>query len=523
MTRDVRDALGTAEPPSPSGSRLVRRVFVLLAALIALGSLARVADIARTNLAAPFDLHQESSLRASIGVLQQGDNPYSESVYADVPFVLTMYAPGYLLLVAALPEAVGRPYYTGRLVVLIALLAAAGLTLVVSRGRRGLLLGALACGWFFLYVPIAARVAYMRVDPPGLLLSAAAVVLAARGRWRLAALLCIGALVMKQTFVAAGAACLLQLVLTDRRRAGAFALLLAGLGLACALVAQALWGSGFWFCTLQLPANEVFPSAALSHLGGLFRHPSFVVPFVLTLVTLASAWRRDGLGLLRDSPYPGYVLVSLAVLVLTVGKAGAGSFYFLEFMLAQLLWLVHTLGAEGARGAHGVTGAHGAAVAGPDGTPRAVPSAAVVAAGLLVLVGGAAELAGLAPLGGRLADPQQFASARAYSESVRAYLARDGLDRPLLLNVGPPSAGWLVSDTVCLNDAYLYNLAFREGKLSPQPLLDAVARRAFDVVLLPTAAPASEAIDEPMGAVVQAVRTHYRLRAADTSYALYVR
>jgi hypothetical protein len=112
-----------------------------------------------------------------------------------------------------------------------------------------------------------------------------------------------------------------------------------------------------------------------------------------------------------------------------------------------------------------------------------------------------------------------------YASDVRAALALRGLSHPRALNLGPMRAVGAIADDYCVNDAALYERLFRTGRLSPEPLILAIRRRAFDVVLLTARQPVPpppEAVD-PMSRVVSAVCDSYRLAGSDFELQYFLR
>lgn len=485
----------------------------LLAAL-ALGVLAAsfglVADVVGNQLSQPYDLGYESPSLATIRLLRDGRNPYDADVYADVPFTFTMYTPLYHHVVAALPAADDNAFLTGRVVSLACLLLASA-SLFAVRGRRGgLAVPALALGVFFLQWPILGFAAYLKSDSMALLCSAAAVVVVARGaRGRgalaAAALLCTLAVAAKQSYVAAGGAILVHLLAGDRRRAATFAVLLAGSAGAAAALATALWGAGFWFSVVLAPANPMSLSGAAGIVRDLLGQPVFVLLLVLTAWTAWAASRAAGgpLALAARSPLLPWVALSGLLAALTAGKLGATHLYFLEFTLAQLAWQVHALGDP-------------ATVR----LPRGLATAACI---LLVACLGWEVHARRAFLASHDGAPEDTSAARErYYQGVRAALTARGLERPSVLNLGPPGHGYAFADDVSVNDYTLYAILWSSGKLDLQVLLDRIAERRFDLVLV-SLEPVPLPADDPSGRIEAAVAEHYRRRGQDAVYAYWVR
>jgi len=491
---------------SRPGSR-AERAFLVLAAAVVAAALLRLGGVVAGQLAWPYDIGTETAQLCSIRVLERGQPLYDPATYAADPFVLTMYTPLYHALVSWLPSAPGRPFLPGRLVAMGAMLAAAGTVFAVGRRRGRLAPAGLACGWFFLLWPALVHTAYLRSDSLALMLSAWAVVCVDRGGRRalvLGAVLAALAVAAKQSYVAAALACGAWLAFTDRKGARIFAAVFAGLLAAGAFAATLAWGRGFWFSVVVAPSVGAFsglPSAVVDAVG----QPAFVLLVVLSLWADALVLRRDGAAALRRSPFGLYALASLAVLLLTVGKAGANELYLLEFVLAHLLWLVSLNGREAPIFGH------------------------ALAAAALALVA-AVEVATPAS---RWESRAHGAGSRedrsAYYSAVRAGLAARGVTGGRILGLGAQQDALGVADDACLNDAFLYRMLWRRGLLDPQDLVDAVRRRAFDVVMLPGALPlpppdsGPDAPDPLLVTLARAVSECYALAGRDGNHTWFIR
>lgn len=514
-----------------------------------LGSLTRLGVIAAEQLAWPSDIASETPGLCTLRVLAEGRNPYGPETYADVPFVLTMYTPLYFLVVSALPSIAGAPFLMGRCVALLAMLGAAALLLAVP-GRRPRALDALALGWFFLLWAPAVHAAYLRNDSLALLCAAASITLLARsaspptadgrpagrrtGPLIASALLALLAIAAKQSYVAAAVAGLVFLLLADRRAARVYAAALAAGALAGVLLIETLWGRGFWFCTLDAPRNPYDLATFAWAWASELKQPAFDLLLLAALLLALQALRRTGRTgsagrtgrtALRESPYLLYALAALAVLLATVGKTGASDIYFLETELALLLWMLHALSrrergdAVDARDARGARGAR---------EPRdSRPGARIVLVATLAFVVAGHELLRLPlPPWLRAGDVSE---ARRLDESVHraaasARLEQLGLSDPLLLNLASPRDAGLFGERICVNDPFLYDLLWRQGKLDVGAVEAAIARSAFDLVLLsPRVAWPPAASPEPGPRLARALEHSYRLIGRDAAGLYFVR
>jgi len=468
---------------------------------------ARFAVVVAGQLACPLDLEFETLQLRTVRVIESGANLYGAETYADLPFVFSVYTPLYHLLVAALPEAPGRPFLTGRIVSLAAMLLV-GVSLFLVDGRRTRAgLAACACGWFLLLWPVAGHSAYMRHESLALLFTAAAMLLLARPGARAAlgaAACCVLALFVKQSYLAAPLAGLVFLPLAGRRRdALVFGGALAGLGATAGAAATLLWGEGFWFCTVAGTVDAWSGRQFLLALRSLLIQPAFVALLALAAAVAAGLARRGGLlSSLRESPYPAFALASTALLLATVGKVGSHTLYAFEPILALLMALVHEL-------------RHSA--------PR--PAIAAVAGAALLAIA-AHDVARTAELRTALKWPDPSSTVgRDYADGARAALAQRGLEHPLALNLGPLRTVGAITDEYCVNDALLYDRLFRTGRVSPEPLIEAIRHGVFDVVLLAAKQPVPPPADasDPMSRVVAAVCDSYRLAGRDLVLQYFLR
>ena len=152
-----------------------------VAALFVATSAARLVPVVRDHLAATFDLMSEGPHMSTVKALERGDDIYDPRSFLDLPFYMTPYTPLYHVVVAALPQRAGNPFFTGRVVATVCMLtAAASLLFVAGRGQLPTALIALAA--FFLIRAVTDNTAYLRSDALALCLSVWAVALVMRAR-----------------------------------------------------------------------------------------------------------------------------------------------------------------------------------------------------------------------------------------------------------------------------------------------------------------------------------------------------
>ena len=456
----------------------------LLGGLLCLAVVLRFAVASWAQLTFPFDLIFETPNLGTIQTLAAGGNPYG--VYAEAPFQVTPYTPLYHLVVAALPSSAGNPFFVGRLISLVAMVAAAGaLVGVAGRRRWGVALLGVA---IFLSLPAAnSNAAFVKNDPLALCLSAWAVVAvsrADRGRrmhW-VAAALALLAVAAKQNYGAAFLACLVHLGLTDRRRALEFLGIWLGGLVALGLLAHAAWGNGFWFSTLVVPSNPMRWGQIVEIVGEHYLAIPLFAGLALTTVGAAVAWFRSAAAPASVSPCLLYAGCAALSLLATVGKEGASTNYLFEITLAQAMWLVARSGELTAAGS----------------SERAVR----VYAPALLCVGIAWGLA-VTPAASVSFVDRGFETRRAQAKQVwDATVAEAQLAHPRVIHLHTHLFTLeLGGDAIELNDPGLYRLLWRTGKLDPEPLVEALRERRFDLVVTAVDLPGTLSEDAPTRAV----------------------
>jgi hypothetical protein len=283
-----------------------------------------------------------------------------------------------------------------------------------------------------------------------------------------------------------------------------FAGTLALLGLAALGLALAAWGPGFWFSVVTSLQNPVTWDQFLYQWRYVCTQPLFVAVLAGYGLTVAWVLRHRGVAALRDSPWLCYSFCAWAVLLLTIGKTGAAANYFIEPFLASLLWLASVAGVSGRNGRPGW---------------QALCSAVV----LTGLAG--AELSSANPrlhytflhsgLGARYASFRAFAGAEMASLEWRD---------PKVLNLLMPRVTYDFGRDAYLNDCFHYRLLWRDGKLSPRSLIEALRRHAFDCVILPEDGFTGERAENPaLGQIVDAVREYYLDRGVKARIRFFVR
>lgn len=499
-----------------TGSRSLAGLLIVISFAFAL----RFGGAAARQLATPFDVLYETASRAIVDVITAGRNPYSPSVYAEPPFVLTVYTPLYHYLVAALPQHETNVFYTGRVVSLIATLLTAMLIPIAS-GRRHWGVGIVAAGLFLALWPVSQWGTYFKNDTTALAFSALGItaVHLSRGRaWLLvlAALCCVLAVACKQSSIAAGAAGALFLLSSDRRAFAIFAASGAVLGGGFLIFAMVHWGPGFWFSTVTANGQGITLTHALWVLR--FTGPKsllLIVPCIAAGLALVQ-WRRTGVETAKSAPYLLYAATSCLVCAATIGKEGSGANYLIESWLALWMWIAFALREAGE---------------GFLERPIALAASGVLA---LACIG---DLASARELDYSWDDASSYAKRARFYAQLREEVEALGFEHPSVLtfffNDGTPdlrisgqSKTYMITNRVNLNDAWLYRVLWEAGVLDIKPLVAAIESQAFDLIIAPKWVPRIQA----RGALVPVYRTlmspvasRYRLAAAGEAHVYYVR
>jgi hypothetical protein len=319
---------------------------------------------------------------------------------------------------------------------------------------------------FLSLYPVVERMVLLRNDSLGLLFAALSVVVVqrARGRnaWLLAALgLGAAAVFTKQSFVAAPVACAVWLLVSDRRAFLRFAG--AGVVASAAILAgvQLAWGNGFWFSTVLGLGEPFMLSWALFVAASVLREPLVVAILAAWLVAAAREWRAIGRAAWTGSPYPIYAVASILQLAASLGKVASSTNYFLEPILALLLWLTHAL----------------------RDAPRGSRTLAALGAGLAAAA--ALELAIVPRPAYPWAEPARAAARQQHLAQVRADIEALGLAGSRVLDLSDHAGLYRESDDVQLSYPDLYYWLWHSGALDIADMIARIERHEFGVILVP--------------------------------------
>lgn len=428
---------------------LARFVLFATLGLVVAGEVLRVFDFRQ----APD--YGEGTILAAVERMDR--EPVSAQWFEGPVYTLSPYGPGYYRLVQAVTHLLPWQHslIPGRLISLWATLTMAGLiAFAVRKQTNRLELGLLSAIILLLspvvYVwgtphrvdPLAvllALVAYLTIDARrlGVVLSACAVVLAS---------------LVKQNMAFAAAAVFLYLVFQRRFKAAvAYAILVAGLGVAT------------WGLLNQFTGGYFLATAVKSHLGAMWPQQGFMhlYWFLTTPVGLVASivlgWRfvqrpSEVLG----SVYAiGFVLSTLMAALLSC-KEGASYAYFFEASVLATL----------------VIGLHGLAAIGPLHEGRALAMTALVA---LILL--APEARWLRHRGFQCYTTPYGSSwiTSRLASSTPTYVLADGqyLDAVLRAGLAP-----------LVNDPFLFRQLVGNGGLSPDRIVEAMARGEVQYLVL---------------------------------------
>jgi hypothetical protein len=483
----------TKAEPSSTPAPWQKRFLLFVALFVFAVAVYRIQMVAAWHLADPFDLTFESPNLATIQALRREANVYDAAFFNGRPFVFTMYTPLYHLICAHLPSSASNPFLTGRLVAL-AFMGMAALGIFHVCKPRDWTIALLWAGTFLLLHPVVSNLAFVKNDGTALFFSALALLTVSRNsrgplRLVLTALLCVLAVAAKQVYVSATGACFVYLLLQRRSEAFRFALFWIVFAAIGGAAAQLVWGNGFWWCVFQAPRMPSDWNQFTAQWSAMLRQPMFLLLLVCSVATAVEYVARNGRRQISANPFLLYCLFSGAVLLLTVGKPGSSTNYFIEPSLAAAFWLV--------------------SIHGSSFLTKLDP--AVVAA--VCLAATVCELA-LARRGDfAFADPSSLASRAQLHDRLmkeaESLVGRTNDLRVLNLADAPTYFEWPGETSV--NDPFLYMLLWRRNVLKPDGLVRELRSQAYDFVVLQSGVVVSGAErSDGTGQIAKALRESYR-------------
>ncbi len=479
------------------------RLAWLAALVLAIAALSRLIPVVAAQLAAPFDLISEGPHLCTVQAIMRGYDIYDPRSFLDLPFFMTPYSPLFHVIVAALPQHATNPFFTGRIVALVFMVAGAASLLAVAGPRRGAV-AALAMATFFLIRPVTLTTAYLRSDGLAVCCAAWATVIAWRSRTRggaaAAGVLCALSAAAKQSFLASGAACLLWFALAHRDRLGPFMAGGVTAGLVLAVAATARWGTKFWIA-MTIPVTD-YPrdlESFLLHWRMMFAQPLFdLLLCVALLVTVAGLATRRHPAL--ATPFLLYALLAWMLQTWVTTGIGAENHDLIEPVLATFLLLVVTLSSAPALRLDWRWGLGLAALGVATALELANPDPATYSA--------------TTP-----AKTQRYVEAR---KAMRAALAARGLDHGTMLNLKNSQVVHDYGGDFVINDVWMYiTVLWNTRPETVDRLVAAIeAERFVGIFLSPGVLTAEHDVGTtPWPRIIHAVFAHYRvtLRGAEVN------
>jgi len=282
----------------------------------------------------PYELTSgEGLLLRDATYLREGLPLYTDA--NQFPYIVSVYPPGYPLVVALLTHFVGTTLLASRLVAggaaLLTGLCIGAALYKLTRAWLPVLVGStMYLGSLFVYQWSA----FGRVDTLAVLLTVLAITILV---WRAdtigviaAALACVASLYVKQSAIAAPVAILIWLLMTKRRHALYFVLALLGIGGGLFILVDGITAGQFF---IQLAHDNAQPYSWRA-LFGYWKAFALAHPVLLVLVGLGFVIRSRSIHVL-----PLIFLLTAGAMTWTVGRTGASISYFLEFISAAALFI----------------------------------------------------------------------------------------------------------------------------------------------------------------------------------------
>jgi hypothetical protein len=485
---------------------VARKIVLVVAVVITVASFCRVLCVAKDHLAAPFDLWFETPNLCTIQSIQEGKNIYDPAMYEDLPFILTIYTPAYHYLVASVPQQQKNRFLTGRILAMACMILASLTLLFPFKARSNIAISLVAVSCFFCIRDVVRHASYLNTDSMALFFSAAAIVTTERSRnhtWItiLISVLSFIAFTCKQSYIAAAVSCFFFFLLDSRRTALIFSISSLLLFLLFGIFAQLYWGYGFWFSIFLAANGPMTWQNIVGHWGTMLHQPLFVVLLVLMILASSLCFRRKNWKDFANSPYFFYLLISGFMLMLTLGKVGSDVHYFFEFILASLLWLVFLAKKFLA-----------------NQLPRQLSLSLSFLCLIVVL---------------ELTCAKRVTYSFTSDEHIHEYLKfRDlinqeikGLQAPndRILNLDNHRSIYDVQRCPYLNDPFLYALLWNTKALDIHPIVCAIQRHFFGVIILDKRRNLDEKLgDSPMDLIIKTLLKHYQLSRSGIVFQYFV-
>ena len=494
--------IATNSDSNPSTGNIYIYIYIIIACIF----LARLFVVVYDHLGAPFDLFFESPNLSTIKLIKAGKNPYDQDIYSNLPLNITLYTPLYHYITSVLPILEGNPFFFGRIVSLLSMFIASFVLFFVNKKTQIKALPFIAISIFFSFWPVSLNTAFLKNDPMALLFSVYAVLLVSNSKNSssivLSALCCVLALATKQSYISSSIACLIYLFLSNRRYFYMFLISISVFSIIFVSIAMFAWGTGFWFSTVFALRQEIIYRFGYLIFKHLLKQPLFCFLIGLNFFIFLNYIKKSPKKILTESPYFIYVMVSGCILVLTIGKRGASSNYFIEFYLSQLMWIIF-------------------AFKNTDYVSLKRPAFyAVTGIFALCSIG---EIKFARTIDYSFANQKFISTQNDYYKIMTKEIESFGIRKPILLDIMTHLHVYSISDNLHLNDPYLYNLLWEDKILSYKPLLISIKEGYFDIIMLPSNIIYKNQLNGPRKIIVNEILRHYRLEKIGFDYIYYIR
>ncbi len=483
--------------------KLLTLIFVAISILF----LSRLFGVISDQLNAPFDLVFETPNLGVIKFIQDGGNPYNPDTYSKAPFIFTVYTPLYHYIVASLPTLDKNPYFTGRVVSMIAMfLSAFTLFFVTDNNKQTIILPLLAFGLFFSIWPVLSNTAFLKNDPLALLFSASAIVIIYNHQSKLsiitASIFCILSILSKQSYISAFTTCFIYLLITNRRNFYIFLLSTLILSISFILMASIYWGNGFWFCTISALQQDITFQQIAFACKQMFKQPIYCFISGLTFLTLVPYRKKNIIHIFKESPYLLFVIISFFTLLLTIGKTGSSTNYFFEFTLSQLMWIIFVLGDKSLSFFF-----------------KPIPIIAITT----LVICSISEVTITKKSNYSFINQGTILQKKKMYDRMKKTVSSFGIENPLILDIVDHRHLSSLTNKIAFNDPYHYKLIWQYGILDYHFFIESLNNQFFDIIMLPERRDLLNILKKPYDEIIDTIFKYYRIKTSDLGYHYLIR
>ncbi|MCD4716189.1 MAG: hypothetical protein K8R45_05540 [Desulfobacterales bacterium] len=482
------------------------RAYLFLYVFIVSIFMLRLFSVIYDQLQAPFDLVYESPNLSTIKLIQSGENPYNPNIYSQNPFVITIYTPLYHYVTAGFPILDENPFFFGRIVSMVSMFLSAFVLFFVNKQKSIGMLPVIAIGVFFSFWPVISNTAFLKNDPMALFFSVFAVVLIHNRKSKssiiLSALLCVCALATKQSYISASITCIFYLLLSNRRHFLVLLFFISAFSIIFILITIFKWGDGFWFSTVYALRQDIKYNHAFLLISHMLKQPIACFLVGLSLSSTIIVLKRKPLQALTESPYFIYLFTSSCVLIATIGKQGASTNYFFEFLLSQLMWIVFLF-------------------RNIDYSYFKKPVFFFITVAFVLC--SSIELQSAERADYSFSNKNIIAIKTAYYQQMNREIDSLGIDEPKILDIFTHIHGYSISDTLYLNDPFLYKILWEKGVLDVKPMVESIRERYFDIIMLPSRIEPEINIKGPYESIINEIVKHYEMGTKGSGYIFCIR